>query len=52
MESVFMEKSGYFHNFFFILAVYGNQYRTLQRQLGLRCFLCFVEGFTVGTGQT
>ena len=52
VDSVFMEKSGYFHNFFFILAVYGNQYRTLQRQLGLSCLLGFVEGFTVGRGQT
>ena len=51
-ETAFMQRSGNFYSFRAVLTVYGNQYRTFQRQLRLCCFLRFVERFAVGVGKS
>ena len=50
-ESIFGEASGNLYDLCLVLAVYGDQYRTVKRQFGLGGFLCLIEGFSIGWRQ-
>ena len=50
-ETVFCKNPGNFHNFFLILAIYGNQYGAAQRKFGLCTFLRLIESFAIGRSK-